>query len=207
MSDTRMQAAIDRVEINALLLNWGQARDRGDWPALRECFQPDGTIHIAWISGPAEDFVERSAGMLAAEHDRGFAKHVITPNRVRLNGRRAFSQCHVNFPTRAVIDDIEFDWEFWGQFYDLLEKRDDDQWRIFRRTMVYEKDRLDPVDPSKLPDGYFAAMNLEQYPHQVRFTHWRLAQAGRTPMPDMVLSKTDEAEKLLTDSLTWLDAN
>jgi hypothetical protein len=51
-----------------------------------------------------------------------------------------------------------------GRFYDFLEKRDG-RWGIVRRQPVYEKDRLDPVDPSavlqldkeildKFPEGY-----------------------------------------------------
>lgn len=204
MDEQRLQAVVDRSEINNLLINWGQARDRGEWDLLRDCYHPDGTMHIAWISDSGEEFVRRSAGMLANEKERGFSKHFIGPGRIQLNDRRAFSQCHVNLITRVAFDGIEFDWEFWGQFYDWLEKRDDDQWRIFKRTMVYEKDRLDPVDPTKLPAGYYEAMNLDDHPHQVRYLYWRTAKDGRTPVEDMVLVKTPEAAKLLDDSMAWL---
>jgi hypothetical protein len=51
-----------------------------------------------------------------------------------------------------------------GRFYDFLEKRDD-RWAIVRRQPIYEKDRMDPVEPSrrlmldvtvlsKFPEGY-----------------------------------------------------
>ena len=204
MDAGRLQAAVDRQEINDLLVNWGQARDRGEWDALRDCYHPDGTMHIAWISGAAEEFVRRSEGMLANEKARGSSKHFIGAGRIRLNGNRAFSQSHVNLITRVRFDDVEFDWEFWGQFFDLLEKRADDRWRIFRRTMVYEKDRLDPVDPTKVPQGYYAAMNLDAHPRQVRYLHWRLAKEGRKPLDDMVLAGTPSADRLLEDSLEWL---
>jgi hypothetical protein len=50
-----------------------------------------------------------------------------------------------------------------GRFYDFLERRD--RWAIVRRQPIYEKDRLDPVDPSarlrldperleRFPEGY-----------------------------------------------------
>ena len=35
----------------------------------------------------------------------------------------------------------------WGRFYDFFEKRDG-RWAIVRRQPIYEKDRLDPVDPA-----------------------------------------------------------
>ena len=155
--DQSLQAVIDRSEINDLLMRWGQARDRGEWETLRDCYHPDGTMHIAWISDSADEFVRRSEGMLSNERARGFSKHFIGPGRIQLNGRRAFSQCHVNLITRVTMDELDFDWEFWGQFFDWLERCDDGQWRIFKRTMVYEKDRLDPVElslpfiPSCLP--------------------------------------------------------
>jgi hypothetical protein len=51
-----------------------------------------------------------------------------------------------------------------GRFYDFFEKRDR-RWGIVRRQPIYEKDRLDPVDPSAVlqldanllnsfPEGY-----------------------------------------------------
>lgn len=204
MDEQRLEAAVDRQEINDLLMNWGQARDRGEWETLRDCYHADATMHIAWISDTAEEFVRQSEGMLATAKERGFTKHSIGPGRIQLNGRRAFSQCHVNLISRAAFDGIDFDWEFWGQFFDLLEKRDDGRWRILKRTLVYEKDRLDPVDPAQVPDGYHAAMELDRYPPQLRYIHWRNARDGRTPVDDMVLVKTPEADQLLADSMEWL---
>ena len=57
MAVSSKDALSDKAEINDVLLTWGQARDRGEWDTLRACFQPDATIHIAWISDTAEEFV------------------------------------------------------------------------------------------------------------------------------------------------------
>jgi hypothetical protein len=199
-----MQALLDKAEINDVLITWGQARDRGEWDILRNCFQPDATIHIAWISGPASEFIERSADMLKEFKDGEHAKHFVGPGRVQLNGARAYSQSHVNFVTRVIVDDILFDWEFWGQFHDLVEKRADGAWRIFRRTMVYEKDRLDPVHPERMPEGYLEAMDLSGYAPAVRFLSWRNERAGR-PAPRDPLTVNSEGEVgLIGWSLDWL---
>ena len=65
---------------------------------------------------------------------------------------------------RAPVEGILVDVVCFGRFYDFLEKRDG-CWGIVRRQPIYEKDRLDPVDPaavlhldpellSRFPEGY-----------------------------------------------------
>jgi len=204
MDEARIQAAADRQEINELLMNWGQARDRAEWDNLRHCFQPDGTINIAWISGPASEFVDQSAARLA-EFKRGeYSKHVISPGRIQLNDDRAFSQCHVNHVARVIVDDHEFDWEFWGQFFDLVEKRDDGVWRLFNRTMVYEKDRLDAVHPDQLPDGYFDDTDFSEFLPEVRYLSWRLKKNNIPAAKKLLTINSPEEAALVDDSLKWL---
>jgi len=47
---------------------------------------------------------------------------------------------------RAPLDGVMVDVACIGRFYDFMEKRDG-RWAIVRRQPIYEKDRLDPVDP------------------------------------------------------------
>src|SRR5690349_15076163 len=60
---------------------------------------------------------------------------------------RAIAQTKMTISQRASVHDVEVDVVCTGRFYDFLEKRDG-QWGIVLRRLVYEKDRLDPVDPS-----------------------------------------------------------
>ena len=77
---------------------------------------------------------------------------------------------------RASVDDLLVDVVCTGRFYDFLEKRttvrlrpdttiDEGRWAIVRRQPIYEKDRMDPVDPAasltldperlaRFPEGY-----------------------------------------------------
>ena len=48
---------------------------------------------------------------------------------------------------RAPVDGVICDVVCTGRFYDFFEKRDG-RWGFVLRRLVYEKDRLDPVDPS-----------------------------------------------------------
>lgn len=196
--------ALDGQAITNLQMTWGQARDRGEWEVLKDCFQPDGTIHIAWISGSGYEFVDKSAAMIAEFKDGEYAKHMFGGMRIQLNNDRAYCQSHVNHVARIIVDDIEFDWEFWGQFHDLMERREDGIWRIFSKTMVYEKDRLDPVHAEDVPAGYFDDIDLSGFPKQVRFICWRLIKNGRKPATNLIVINSAGEEELVATSRAWL---
>jgi hypothetical protein len=205
IQNIKLQAVVDRQEINELLMIWGQARDRAEWDILRDCFQPDGQINIAWISGSASEFVAKSSERLSEFKEGEYSKHVISPGRIQLNGRRAYSQCHVNHVTRVIVDGYEFDWEFWGQFHDLIEKREDNVWRLSNRTMVYEKDRLDPVHPGILPDDYFDDTDFSEFLPQVRFLGWRLKKNNIPPAKKLLTINSPEEATLIQNAITWLN--
>jgi hypothetical protein len=171
---------------------------------LRDCFHADGTIQIAWITGSGHEFVDKSAERLSEFGPGEHAKHILSAPNTRINGARAFCQTHVNHCARVIVDGHEFDWEFWGQFFDLVERREDDRWRLFRRTMVYEKDRLGAVHGAAIPDGYFGDAAFAQFPPEVRFLSWRLAKKGIPPSKNFITVNSPEEAALLAASNAWL---
>ena len=204
MADKRSRAATDREEILDLLMTWGYSRDRGEWEMLRNCFHTDGTIHIAWISGTGSEFVDKSSKRLAEYEEGEYEKHVFSPPYIQLNGKRAISTIHVQHISRVIVDGREFDWDFWGQFHDLIEKREDGIWRLFRRTMVYERDRLDPVHPERLPGGYFDDIEFNAFRSPVRFLDWRLKKFGVQAATSIVTINTVEESELIKNKFAWL---
>ncbi len=65
---------------------------------------------------------------------------------------------------RAPVDGVAVDVVCTGRFFDFFEKRKN-KWAIVRRQPIYEKDRMDPLDPAarlaldpallaKFPEGY-----------------------------------------------------
>jgi len=79
-------------------------------------------------------------------------------------GARAIAQTKMTINQRAMVDGLEVDVVCTGRFYDFFEKRGD-RWAIVRRQPIYEKDRMDPVEPSRrlmldvtllnrFPEGY-----------------------------------------------------
>ena len=77
---------------------------------------------------------------------------------------RSIAQTKMSISQRAEVHGVAVDVLCVGRFYDFFEKRDG-HWKIVRRRLTYEKDRMDPLDPSatlkldpallaKFPEGY-----------------------------------------------------
>ncbi len=68
--------------------------------------------------------------------------------------------------TAGLRDDIDghaFDFHVWFRFFDLVRKEGDGDCRLYRRTAVYEKDRIDLVDSRGVPARLFANMDLSGF--------------------------------------------
>lgn len=83
---------------------------------------------------------------------------------IDLAGNRAIAQTKMQISQRSSINGILCDVLCTGRFYDFFEKREG-RWGMVFRQPIYEKDRIDPVDPSKtleldpkllssFPEGY-----------------------------------------------------
>lgn len=160
MEVAQLEQTINQHNIVEVLKTWVYARDQGDWDALANCFHPNATIHISWISDSALAFIAGSKKMLREIKPGEHSKHNLGSSRIRINGNRAVSECHVELLRRICSNETDFDTHTWGRFLDLFEKRKNRNWRIVKRTMVYEKDRLDAVDPSKLPRDFWENLGL-----------------------------------------------
>ena len=108
------------------------------------------------------------------------------------------------FYIRTTIDGHEFDLQSWFRFFDLLERRDN-VWRIVKRTAVYEKDRLEPVDPRGVPKDFFADMNLSTFPASAKFLCYRQVRSGRSPSTNIISVYTDEERALREEGERWLE--
>src|SRR5580698_2897603 len=122
---------------------WANARDSGDWDAFRACWHDDGYMMATWFQGPKEDFIRVSQEGVA----RGVnILHFTGGCRITLRGTRAIAQTRMTIMQRGMVDGALCDVSCIGRFYDFSEKRDG-RWAIVLRQPIYEKDRLDPVEP------------------------------------------------------------
>ena len=142
---------------------------------------------------------------MAAKRRKGaHVKHLFSGPWIEVKGDRAFSRCHANLFARAVIDGHEFDFESLFRFFDLLEKRDDGVWRLFRRVGVYEKDRMAPVDPRGVPESFYADMDLSSFQPETRFLSYRQSRTGVPTTLAMITVYSPEEAALKAEFEAWL---
>jgi hypothetical protein len=192
------QPLLDRLAIRDLVENWAVWRDAGDWERFATVWHPEGWMSATWFQGPAADFMRVS--------QEGFAKgvrilHFLGGISIDLAGARAIAQTKMTISQRAQVHDVLCDVVCTGRFYDFLEKRGD-TWGIVRRQPIYEKDRIDPVDPAatlKLDAEKLAALP-EGYRH-LAYMQELIGYKVKRDMPGLIGA---EVEELYAQGRDWL---
>ena len=137
-------AISDRDAIREVVENWVVWRDAGDWERFRGVWHDDGRMMATWFQGSAEEFIAVSR----AGFEKGVSiLHFLGGNSVDVAGNRAISQTKMTISQRALVHEVQVDVVCTGRFYDFFEKRNG-RWAIVLRQPIYEKDRMDPVDPA-----------------------------------------------------------
>jgi hypothetical protein len=188
----------DKLAIRETVENWALWRDAGDWERFATVWHSDGWMTATWFQGPAQKFIEVSR--------EGFNKgvnilHILGGWTCEIVGERAISQVKMTIHQRAPLDGILVDVACIGRFYDFFEKRTG-RWAIVRRQPIYEKDRLDPVDPSAVLnlDAEWRAHYPEGYRH-LAYLHWKSGFKVKSGLPGL---RGPEVEKLYAEGRAWL---
>ena len=192
------QQLLDRLAIRDLVENWAVWRDAGDWERFATVWHDEGWMSATWFQGPAREFMRVS--------QEGFAKgvrilHFLGGTSIDLSGERAIAQTKMTISQRALVHDVLCDVVCTGRFYDFLEKRQG-RWGIVRRQPIYEKDRIDPVDPAatlRLDQKALAALP-EGYRH-LAYMQELIGYKVKRDMPGLV---GPEVEKLYGEGRDWL---
>jgi len=190
----------DKTVCAELIQAWGFARDQGKWDDLEAIFHPGGEIAVSWFRGPYPEFVAHCRRNFGKGSE---AKHLLWPARVRVNGARATAETSVAILVRQTIEGIAVDLNSNGRFLDRLERRDG-VWKMVERAALYEKDRLDPVEPSPKFDALMAGADAAKYPAPYRYMAYRVHAAGRTLAEPVHYDGRPETETLKARYATWL---
>jgi hypothetical protein len=190
----------DKYACAELIQAWGLYRDQGKWPQLTAIFVPEGEIAVSWFSGPFREFVECCRRSFDAGQR---SKHQIFPSTVHVNGDRALAETNVVILVRQSIGGVLADMTSFARFLDRLERRGG-RWAIVERAAVYERDRLDPVEPSEAFDELFAATDLSIYPQPYRYMAARLVAAGRALAPVVHYDGAAHTAQLCARYEAWL---
>jgi hypothetical protein len=188
----------DRHAIRDLIQDWVVWRDAGDWERFRTVWHADGRMMATWFQGSAEEFIRVSR----EGFERGVSiLHFLGGQSIDLAGNRAVSQTKMTISQRARVHGVPVDVVCTGRFYDFLEKREG-SWGIVLRQPIYEKDRMDPVDPAARLDLDPAL--LARFPEGYRHLAYLQMQIGYTVKPDMPGLKGPEVEVLYARGAAWL---
>jgi len=189
----------DRLAIGEVVQNWALWRDAGDWERFRSVWHDDGWMTATWFQGPAEKFIAVSRA--------GFEKgvnilHFLGGTSVEVRGARAVAQTKMTISQRASVDGVPVDVVCTGRFFDFFEKRSG-RWGIVRRQPIYEKDRMDPLDPA-------AALRLDaallaSFPEGYRHLAYLQSKNGFSIKLDLPQLKGHVVERLYAHGRAWLD--
>jgi len=188
----------DTLAIKQVVEDWVVSRDSGDWERFRKVWHKEGVMMATWFQGPYEEFIR--------VNEEGWKRgvsilHLLGGTSVEIKGKRAIAQTKMTISQRAKVHDLLVDVLCTGRFYDFFEKRKG-RWAIVLRRLFYEKDRMDPVDPSKTVqlDPDILAQFPEGYCH-LAYLQSNLGFKVKTDMPGL---KGPEADALYAMGKKWL---
>jgi hypothetical protein len=197
-SDDRSSEAVDKVAIRELIENWVLWRDAADWERFRTVWHEDGFMSATWFQGSFNEFIRVSR----EGWDRGVSiLHFLGGMSIDLVRDRAISQTKMTISQRARVHDVLVDVVCTGRFYDFLEKRNE-KWGIVLRQPIYEKDRMDPVDPSQTLN--LDRQILESFPLGYRHLAYLQTKIGYKVKIDSPGLKGPEVEALYAKGHEWL---
>ena len=192
------QEILDRLAIRDLIENWAIWRDAGDWERFATVWHDDGVMMATWFQGPASEFIRVTK--------EGWAKgvsilHFLGGTTIDLAGDRAIAQTKMTISQRGDVQGVACDVVCTGRFYDFVEKRNG-RWGVVLRQPIYEKDRIDPIDPA-------ARLEIDQaklagFPRGYRHLAYIQTQIGYKVKLDMPQLTGPEVEKLYARGKAWL---
>ena len=188
----------DRLAIRALVEDWAVHRDAADWERFRRVWHQPGRMNATWFQGTADEFIAVSREAF----ERGVSiLHFLGGTSIDLSDDRAVAQTKMTLSQRALVDGVECDVVCTGRFYDFL-ARLDGRWGLVERQPIYEKDRIDPVDPAETLR--LDLQLLERFPLGYRHLAYLQTRIGYSVKRDMPGLVGDEVEALYGRGADWL---
>jgi len=189
----------EALAIRDIIEKWVVYSDSGDWERFAALWHEDGWMSATWFQAPAREFVRaRREGF-----ERGVnILHFLGAFTCDIKRARAIAQTKMTISQRATVDGVLCDVLCTGRFYDFLERRVG-RWGMVRRQPIYEKDRIDPVEP-----GAVLTLDrtlLESFPEGYRHLAYLQTRIGyevrRSGLPGL---RGPAVERLYAEGAAWL---
>lgn len=194
-----LETLLEKQRIREVVENWVLWRDSGQWEKFKTVWHSDGVMMATWFQGSFEEFIKVSID----GWNKGVSiLHFLGGCSVDVNNNRAIAQTKMTITQRGPVDGVICDVVCTGRFYDFMEKRDG-RWGVVLRQPIYEKDRINPLDPA-------AKLALDQdllqkFPEGYRHLAYIQTKLGFTVKSDMPQLKGSAVEALYQRGQDWLN--
>jgi hypothetical protein len=196
-----MDELASKLAIREVVERWALWRDAGDWDRFAEVWHSDGYMTATWFQGSFRDFIAVSR--------QGFEAgvrilHFLGGTAIDVRGDRAIAQTKMTITQRGTVHGVEVDVVCTGRFYDFFERRHE-RWAIVRRQPIYERDRMDPVDPAARLS--LDPVRLGRLPYGYRHLAYLQAELGfavKAGLPELTGAAV---EQLTGEGRAWLDGS
>ena len=192
-----------QLKIRQLVESWAVWRDAGDWERFKTVWHADGVMMATWFQGPFEEFIK----VTIEGWNKGVSiLHFLGGSSVDVHGTRAIAQTKMTISQRGLVDGVLCDVVCTGRFYDFFDERPvnggQPRWGLVHRQPIYEKDRVDPLDPS-------AVLRLDQtllatFPEGYRHLAYIQTKIGYKVKLDMPGLKGPLVQDLYRRGANWL---
>ena len=188
----------DELLIRRLIERWAVWRDAGDWARFRAVWHPEGQMMATWFQGPFDDFIRVT--------QEGWARgvsilHFLCGSAIEVVGDRAIAMTKMTISQRGPVEGVLCDVVCTGRFYDFVLKHDG-AWKLLHRQPIYEKDRIDALDPAAVPQ--LDAAVLATFPEGYRHLAYIQTRIGYRVKLDMPMLKGPVVEELYARGARWL---
>ena len=184
--------------IRRVVERWAVWRDAGDWERFATVWHPEGVMMATWFQGPFREFIRVT--------QEGWAKgvsilHFLGGSAIEVAGERAVAQTKMTISQRGMVEGVLCDVVCTGRFYDFI-VRHEGEWKLLHSQPIYEKDRIDTVDPAAT--GELDAEALAKFPDGYRHLAYIQTRIGYTVKLDMPMLKGEAVEALYRRGAAWL---
>jgi SnoaL-like domain len=192
----------DELLIRRMVERWAVWRDAGDWDRFASVWHPDGVMMATWFQGPFREFIR----VTRAGWEQGVSiLHFLGGSAIDVEGDRAIAQTKMTISQRSTVEGangpVLCDVVCTGRFYDFV-VRHQGEWKLLRRQPIYEKDRIDPVDPTS--PLVLDALLLAGFPQGYRHLAYMQTRIGYQVKTDMPMLQGDAVEALYRNGARWL---
>ena len=129
-----LKSLLDREKIRECIALLARGEDRRDADLIRAGYWPDSTVDYGIFQGNFDEYLD---WVVPGSPAIPVTQHVLGQSVIQLQGDAALVETHATNYHRVNMGDQERDIVMGGRYLDRLEKRDG-EWRIMKRTMLYD---------------------------------------------------------------------